>query len=103
MNKDETDKFYDDEKKIKRKYFRNKTPQRSIQGKKRRKTLYEENNVKFLGSIPLDKNTRILCDKGKPVEPAENCSKITKSFIYIAENIDSVYKENDLFEIMDNK
>ena len=67
------------------------------------KTLAEENNVKFLGSIPIDTNTRVLCDKGKPVVLVENCSEISKSFKSIAKNIESVYKENDLFKIAYNK
>lgn len=67
------------------------------------KTLADENNVKFLGSIPMDTNTRIFCDKGKPVVLVENYSEISKSFKSITKNIELIFKEQDLFKIMDNK
>lgn len=64
------------------------------------KILANNSNVKFLGSIPMDINTRILCDKGKPVVLVENTSDISKSFKSIIKNIELIYKENDLFKII---
>ena len=52
--------------------------------------LAKENNVKFLGSIPMDINTRISCDKGQPIVLKEQVSEISKSFKSIMKNIELI-------------
>jgi len=64
------------------------------------KILAKENKVKFLGSIPMDINTRILCDKGQPVVLKEPSAEISESFKSIMKNIELIYKEKELFNIV---
>ncbi len=60
--------------------------------------LAKENNVKFLGSIPMDINTRIFCDKGQPIVLLkEQASEISESFKSIMKNIELIYNEKVLF------
>ncbi|MBN1633345.1 MAG: Mrp/NBP35 family ATP-binding protein [Ignavibacteria bacterium] len=56
--------------------------------------LADSNNVKFLGSIPIDINTRILGDKGKPIVTEKPECEVTHAFKSITENINLHYKQN---------
>jgi ATP-binding protein involved in chromosome partitioning len=54
--------------------------------------LAKENNVQFLGSLPIDVNATELCDKGHPIVLEEQSREITNSFKSITENIELIYK-----------
>lgn len=52
--------------------------------------------VKFLGSIPVDLNTRILGDKGKPIVTEKPESEVSLAFKTIMKNIKLHYEENNM-------
>lgn len=52
--------------------------------------------IKFLGSIPIDLNARILGDKGKPVVTEKPESEVTLAFKTIMKNIKLHYEENNM-------
>jgi Mrp family chromosome partitioning ATPase len=57
-------------------------------------SLAVNNNVKFLGSIPVDIQTRILGDKGKPVVLEKPECEVALAFKSIVENIKLHYQGN---------
>jgi Mrp family chromosome partitioning ATPase len=56
--------------------------------------LAEENDVHFLGSVPIDIQARILGDKGEPIINEKPDCEVSKSIIDIALKIDLLLKEN---------
>lgn len=59
------------------------------------KILAEENNVAFLGSIPIDIQARILGDKGIPIILEKPNCEVTNAFKDIAGKIELFYKQKD--------
>lgn len=58
--------------------------------------LAEKNQVKFLGSIPIDINARISGDKGKPIVLENPDSLVTKEFMSIVRKMSLVYDLKEL-------
>lgn len=58
--------------------------------------MVEENSVQFLGSIPIDIEARILCDKGKPIILEKPDCEVSKAFRSIVNKIELHYKEKEL-------
>lgn len=58
--------------------------------------LAQNYEVKFLGSIPIDLNARILGDKGKPIVIEKPESEVTLAFKTIMKNIKLHYEENNM-------
>ncbi|MCX6158677.1 MAG: Mrp/NBP35 family ATP-binding protein [Ignavibacteriae bacterium] len=56
--------------------------------------LAEENDVHFLGSIPIDIQARILGDKGEPIVHEKPDCEVSKAIIDIALKIDLLLNEN---------
>jgi len=52
--------------------------------------------IKFLGSIPINLNARILGDKGKPIVTEKPESEISLAFKTIMKNIKLHYEENNM-------
>jgi len=59
------------------------------------KILAKENNVEFLGSIPIDIDARILSDKGKPIFIEKPNCEITNAFRDIVSKIELLYKKKE--------
>ncbi len=60
------------------------------------KSLAEMNGVRFLGSIPIDLDARILGDKGKPIVLEKPDCEVTNSFKTIINEINLHYKKAGL-------
>jgi len=58
------------------------------------KKMAEENDVHFLGSIPIDIDARILGDKGKPIILEKPNCEVTNAFKSIAGLIETHYQNN---------
>ncbi len=60
------------------------------------KKLADENNVHFLGSVPIDIQARVSGDSGEPIVVEKPLNGVTTAFAGIAERIKSLFGENNI-------